>query len=212
MTYQEIIDYANTLIDDYRNPFMDDVRMSKLLYDSIMEFVKQAYMQGEQSEYRREDLVGLVKTHTFGGGATLELSDIDDFMFAFNLSGTFTDPCNDQATITRAIRPVKLDRINVILLDTFESPDNYYPVYTQKNDSVLGNILTVYSTDAPTASVMAYIALPVNPENADLDYDSPETSEETHLEIGKILARKIMEVTEDFNRYPLAQNEIQLQR
>jgi len=210
VTYQEIIDYANIVLDDYRTPFMDDVRNAGLLYDAIMEFVKQSYDQGELNERRREDLLALVRPLSPPAGVTINLDAITDFMFMFNLAGTFTDPCNDKATIYRPIRPVKLDKINTILDDTFEKPNDYYPVYVQYKGAT--NLLQIFSTTAPVGYSMKYIALPNQPNPATLASTSPELGVQTHLEIGKIFARKVMETTDDFNRYPLEQNEIQLSR
>jgi hypothetical protein len=210
MTYQEIIDYANVVIDDYRMPFLDNTRSAALMYDSVMEFVQQSYQEGERTERRRSDLVPLVLNQNLAGGSTVSLSGVANFMYVFNLSATFTDPCNAQAQITRPIRPVRMDQINKILIDSFEKPDDYYPVYIQYSVGAV-NTLEVFSTTTPLSYKMKYVRTPTIVTSVNLGTNSP-FGDHANLEIGKIFARKVMESTDDFNRYQIEQNEIALQR
>lgn len=213
MTYQQIIDYANIEIDQYRMPFFDPDREAVILYDAIIEFVSQAYMEGERNERRRQDLIDFVRPYEPSGGTNIiNLTSIDGFLYVFELAGVFTDPCDAAKTMTRPIKPQKMDKHFRSLIDTFERPDDYYPQYIEYRNGDVRTI-EVISDTVPVGYRMYYIKQPYAPSSTELGLE-PEFGSKRPicLEVGKIFKRKIMEAADDFNRYSIEQNEIALQR
>jgi len=212
MTYQDIIDNANIINDEFRTPFNDNDRSAVLLYMSIVEFISQAYKQGEKNERRRQDLIDLVKPIAPAGGTKIiNLSNIDNFMYTFELTGTFTDSCDSTKTFTRPIKPLKLDKHQRAMIDTFEKPDDLHPRYIEYNDTF--NTLEVLSDTTPVSYKMFYIKQPKQPNPVTLSIDSPEfgSKRTVCIEVSQILSRKFLMETDD-PRYTEEQNEINLNR
>lgn len=214
MTYQGIIDLANVKYDDYAHPFFDPVRECQLLYDAIMEFVQQAYDEGEEDERRLQDLLPLVVpfSPTFTNStvdgfavATFQESQLPQFMYVYAMSGMFKDNCSTGYKF-RPIVPIKIDKFNRALIDSFDKPDDEYPKYEQQNNNVI-----VYSANAPQSVSVSYVKIPVTPTPTTLN-NTPELHASTHPEIAKILARLFETSTEELQRVGIQQQEIALQR
>jgi hypothetical protein len=133
-------------------------------------------------------------------------------MYVFELIGTFTDPCDNTKTIVRPIKPLKIDKHQRAMIDSFEKPDDYYPRYLDYNNNTSSTI-EVLSDTTPVAYSGFYVRQPVQPTDTTLG-NSPEfgAKRTVCMEVSQILARKIMLETDDFNRYPLEQNETALNR
>lgn len=214
MTYQGIIDLANIKYDDYAHPFFDPVRESQLLYDAIMEFVQQAYDEGEKDERRKQDLLPLVKqvnvpfTTITDSGFKVSLfneSTMNGFMYVYAMSGIWTDVCGGQDRFTPIV-PIKMDKFNRALTDSFEKPDDEFPKYKQQDNQVL-----VYADNAPVSITVDYVKIPVTPTPTTLG-GTPELHPSTHPEVAKILTRLFETTTEELARVGIQQQEIQVQR
>ncbi len=215
MTYQGIIDLSNIIYDDYANPFFDPTRSSQLLYDAIMEFVQQAYDEGERNERRKQDLLPLVKPFTVPSFTTVTDSGfkvslfnesvMDGFMYVYAMSGVWKDPCGGADRFTPIV-PIKMDKFNRALTDSFDKPDDEFPKYKQQDNQVL-----VYASNAPVSITVDYVKIPVTPTPLTLG-NTPELHASTHPEIAKILTRLFETTTEQLARVGIQQQEIQVQR
>lgn len=155
MTFTQMFDLLDTLIDKVDAPYFDDAEKDRFLNLAQMEFIKLRHKEFEFNEKRREDLVSIVKEFiVIGSGivtsfiagvlderatAGIIMNNVDkDYLFIVDLSGDFDIACGSTITTERCfIRPIQRDDIAKILKDPFNKPTNENPVYTQ-----IGNTIT----------------------------------------------------------------------
>lgn len=215
MTYQQIINLASTKYDDYANPFFDTDRTLALLYDAIMEFVNNTYKEGELDEQKKQQLLPLVKpanpvfiNSTVNGFAVATVAEVQavlpGFMYVYDLGGMFKNPCGTDY-IFQPIVPLKIDKFNRALQDSFDSPNDEYPKYKSVNNQIL-----IYSVSPPSSISMDYIKLPFQPGVGDLG-NNPDLPSSTHNAIAAILESKFDEASEKLVQLQFAQQQAQLQ-
>lgn len=166
MTFTQMHDLFDQLIDKVDAPYFDDGEKDRFLNLAQMEFIKQRYSEFEFDEKRREDLVSLVTEFVVTGTSILTtwvqgvidenatagitMNSIDkDYLFIVDLSGDFNVACGSTTTSKRCfMKPLQRDDLNKALKDPFNKPTNESPAYVQ-----IGYTVTTVPFGGGTATI-----------------------------------------------------------
>lgn len=98
MTFQEMHDLVDLLLDKAQAPSFDPDEKDDFLNLASMEFVKERYSQFELTEKRKQDVATLVRSIRFGTGTTATIpgfmiSQLQGMLFIVKMVAYFSDAC-----------------------------------------------------------------------------------------------------------------------
>jgi hypothetical protein len=202
MTFGEAHEQLDILLDKHDAPWFEAKEKDIFLNYAQNEFIKKRYAEFELNEKRRQDLRPLIATYT-GSSSTVTLANLPNFMFVLSVKGTFTvESGGISKSVSKAIKPMQHDDVNIATEDPFNKPTNDDPYYL-----TYGTYLSIESQSSPSAWTVTYLKYPSavdGEDNPNVTFDLPQ---HTHEEIVNIALRKILRTMGD-ETYNLQLNEI----
>lgn len=209
MTYQEMFDRFDTLVDKFGGPYFPDESKDQFLNDAQKEWFDNNYPIFETDERRREQFNPLVRTTTIPGPiGEFTDADLTDKFRIIGVGGEWDFVCNGVTTRrTIAIPPLKHDSYYRSLTDPDEAPTDAFPGYLQTNDGTQG-IYQVKSTNAPQSISVSFLIAPPVIDGTNNPATNYLLSDDVADEVILIAARIATGNTENYPKYQMLSNEL----